>query len=177
MSGRHAALWLVLFTMLTGCGALGSDHAVGWADVRFDDVPLGAADGPFPRIDCRRRKDRTIPSQITDPGRSLGNGPSNWRPGGQGPRTSLSLRFPARFLSGWEVRVRFSIGSSVYQRDYEHGSDVRIAHRWKNGRAVLRDIPLVSGDPYEGKASLTRLVVEWHCQEPGSTLVVPPPGK
>ncbi len=173
MSGRAAVLSLVVLLTLSACSGLSSEYAVGWAEVRFDGVTLGASGGSVPRVKCRRWDDRTNPSQITD----LGSGRSNWRPGGDGPTASLRLRFPARFMSGSQVGVRFGIGSSVYEKEYEHGDDVRVKPRWKDGRAVLTDIPLVSGDPYEGKSSLKRLVVEWHCQEPGSALAVPPPAK
>ena len=49
-----------------------------------------------------------------------------------------------------------------------YGSDTAttLEPRWPNGRAVFRDVPLVSGEAYKGKSSLRRLVIEWRGAKP-----------
>ena len=79
--------------------------------------------------------------------------------------------------TGGEASIEFIIGDAVYRSDTGTHSQVQprpgdkgvyrdsTGAKWRiegpvGGRAVFRDVPLTSGDPFEGKERLDRLVIE-----------------
>jgi hypothetical protein len=162
-----AVLSLVTLIVLVGCTPDTATRQPGQARVQFDGTHLGV--GTVWRwgnaITCRRESDTGSPSVIESiHGRFeiSGYAAQDWyprRPDGstQGPRGSLRLEMTSVRAA---ASVEFSIGSAVYT-----GTATKVELGWREGRAVFRDIPLVSGEPYRGKSILERLVVEWRCAE------------
>jgi hypothetical protein len=156
-----AVLSLVALIVLVGCSGDSARRQSGWATVRFDGTLLSARHRSISGIDCRRESDTGGASLIESEGRWRPGPDSDgdWRPRGGGPKASLRLEMmPSQ---DGAASVEFSIGTAVYRSD----SPTKVKPGWREGRAVFRDIPLVSGDPYEGKSSLKRLVVEWRCRK------------
>lgn len=154
-----AMLSLAALVLLVGCAPGGSaTRQSGSATVRFDGIPVGEGSiYSHNVITCRRESDVGGPTLIERRDRLIGGYQEyDWRPKGGGPKASLRLEMtPVRAAAS----VEFSIGSAVYSS----GTATKVEPGWREGRAVFRDIPLVSGDPYRGKSSLKRLVVEWRC--------------
>ena len=101
--------------------------------------------------------------------------PTEWLVGGTEIAMRLDLPGPRR-----EASVEFIIGDAVYRSDA--GTRTKVQRRpgdrgvyrnpyggkWRiegpvGGRAVFRRVPLTSGEPFDGKERLDRLVVEWDC--------------
>ena len=156
---------LAVFTLIgcTGDAGDSSRRQPGWASIRFDGIPLGWGGGDaYPRIACSRESDSGGPSLIEGRDRwCCGAVGGDWIPRDGGMKASLRLEMPPS--QEGVASAQFSIGSAVYRSD----TATKVEPGWLEGRAVFRDVPLVSGDPYEGKRRLKRLVVEWRCRRPG----------
>ena len=154
-----AALALVALVLFVGCITPDSARRNnGWATVRFDGTPLGDGNRSYPRIDCSRESDTGGATLIEGRDRWFGpDGGGDWIPRGGGPKASLRLEMTL----GQETaaNVEFSVGDSVYRS----ATATQVEPGWREGRAVFRDVPLVSGEAYDGKSILKRLVVEWRC--------------
>ena len=165
--GRRSITVLVLsvfaLAVLTGCTGDSDRRQHGWATVRFDGTALGewARTDAYPRIWCNRESDTGPASLIERRDRwCCGNVRGDSVPRGGGAGASLRLEMdPGRARS---ASVEFSIDGAVYRSD----TATKVEPGWRGGRAVFRDVPLVSGEAYEGKPSLRRLVIEWRCAQP-----------
>jgi hypothetical protein len=158
-----AVLSLVALIVLVGCsGDTGRNNRrqPGWATVRFDGTLLSAHPRSISGIDSSRESDTGGASLIERRDRWFGpDGGGDWRPRGGGPKAFLRLEMmPSQ---DGAASVEFSIDTAVYRSD----NPTKVEPGWRKGRAVFRDVPLVSGEPYRGKSSLKRLVVEWQCRK------------
>jgi len=97
----------------------------------------------------------------------------DWVPRGGGPKASMTLEF----LPGGDppALVEFSIDTAVYRSDVLRSDLSPIVDAkppkasrsdgfgyWA-GTATFTDLPLVSGEPYEGRDVIKRLVIKWDC--------------
>ena len=153
----------LVLAVVIGCTTESDRRQHGWATVRFDGVPLGtwARTDAYPRIWCSRESDTGAASLIERRDRwCCGDIDGDWVPLGGGPEASLRLEMdPDR---AGAASVEFTIDGAVYRSD----AATKLEPGWRDGRAVFRDVPLVSGEAYERKSSLRRLVVEWRCAKP-----------
>lgn len=154
-----AAFALVTLVLFVGCiTPTSATRNHGWATVRFDGTPLGVSNNLGPGIDCSRESDTGGATLIESSYRWFGPDIiGDWRPRGGGPKASLRLEMAPNPRTA--ASVEFSIGSALYRSS----TPTQVEPGWRRGRTVFKDVPLVSGEAYEGKSTLKHLVVEWAC--------------
>ena len=162
-----AVMSVVALIVVVGCAPDTATRQAGRARLQFDGTHVGIKTvwrwGN--NITCSRESDTGSPSVIESVhGRFEINGYAayDWHPRGKdgttyGPRASLRLELTPDVRTA--ASVEFSIGSATYGS----AAAKRVEPGWREGRAVFTDVPLVSGEPYRGKSSLERLVVDWRC--------------
>jgi hypothetical protein len=185
-AGGHS--WLRSQIWLLGCllaaivlqGCSFSDDPLdgynSWAEIDLDGYTLDeeAWDTSGQSISCERESEGGPLVRIVDADR-WPDDPSEWLVGGTEIAMRLDLSGPRR-----EASVEFIIGDAVYRSDAGTKTKVQprpgdrgvyrdsTGSKWRiegpvGGRAVFRRVPLTSGEPFDGKERLDRLVVEWDC--------------
>ena len=180
MSARPRLLACLLAAFfIQGCGALDDDPLTqfnSWSRIEFDCHTVGLGwDLSGQAISCKRESDDGPLASLTDAER-WPRDHLEWLVAGDveiGMR--LDLPRPGRAMS-----VELAIGDAIYRSDARTKTKLQprpgdrgvyrdsLGKRQRiegpvGGRAVFRAIPLASGEPFEGKEQIGRLVIEWDC--------------
>lgn len=147
---------------LASCGALDGPSRSGPAVITFDDVYVGSKGSmgtEYPEVTCFGDK---RPQTIVHRDRGLDAYQGDWRPYGRWDEPQIRMRLESSEYSPLLARmsVEFRIGDAVYHSDA--AKPLRVDPGWA-GSAVFEDVPLVSGEPYEGRHVLRRLSIDWDC--------------
>jgi hypothetical protein len=168
---------LLSTVLLQGCTSdAPSTKLDGWASMTFDGRFVGDPwDTSFRPISCKREpEDGPLVRLVSDDDRWMAEG--EWVVEG-GIEIDLRLELPgpgrdagieltirnATYRSGSGTKMEFEgrPGDRGIYRD-DSGATVRI-EGLPSGRAVFRHVPLVQGNPFEGKQRLERVVIAWDC--------------
>lgn len=147
---------------LIGCGVPEGPSRSGPAVITFDDVYVGSRDSlgtAHPEVTCFGDRH---PEMITDRDRGLHAYQGDWRPYGRWDEPQIHMRLELGEDSPLLARisVEFRIGDAVYHSDAT--KSLTVDPGWDSS-AAFEDVPLVSGQPYDGRLVLRRLSIDWDC--------------
>ena len=180
-SGLRSQIWLLgcllSATVLQGCSS--DDPLTGfnsWAEIELDGYTLDeeAWDTSGQSVSCERESDGGPLVRVVDAQR-WPEDPTEWLVGG----TEIAMRLELPDARG-EASIELTIGDAVYRSDAGTKTTVQprpgdrgtyrnsTGGKWRiegpvGGRAAFRRVPLTSGEPFDGKERLERVVVEWDC--------------
>ena len=177
----HSRMWIwllgCLLPVLLGCTS--DDPLTGfnsWSEIGFDGHTVGVDwDTSGQAISCERESDTGALVRLVDRER-WPDDDREWRIEG-GTEIGMHLELPG---PGRAASIELTVGDAVYRSDARTKSKIQArpgdrgvyrdstGARFRidglvGGRAVFRAVPLLSGEPFEDKARLDRLVVAWDC--------------
>lgn len=160
-AGLIVASALLALVIVAACSLPEGPSRSGPSVITFDGIYLGSKDSmgtEYPEVKCLG-SDR--PDTIVHKDRSLAAYEGDWRPYGRWDEPQVRMRLEFTGKSGFGGRiVEFSIGNAVYRSD--ESTALTLSPGWA-GSATFEDVPLISGEPYQGHRVLRRLSIEWDC--------------
>lgn len=177
--GARLTILLLVVVLVGGCTGssplpAGLFSEPGWVSIRFDGerVGDGGADA-YPRTACGYRDTAEPPVFITREDRWCCGSDvhGDWLVD-ESDGVPADLRLDLAPGDDRPASAELTLGNALFAPDHltiVTATEPRLSTRdddvliWA-GRVTLEDVPLVSGDPWDGASSLARLTITWECE-------------